>query len=69
MAKDLITLHGEEVVVREDTAKAYRFVHWGVTTVVIGLGIMAVLFVIFFWMSASDGRVESPSEYSNANAR
>ncbi len=69
MAKDVITVHGEEVVVREDTAKAYRFVHWGVATVAIILGIMAVMFVIFFWISASDGQVETPSQMSNTNNR
>jgi hypothetical protein len=69
MAKDVINVNGQEVVVREDTAKAYRFVHWGVITVAIGLGIMAVMFVVFFWISASDGKVESPSQFSNANSR
>ena len=69
MAKDIIPVDGEEVVVREDTAKAYRFVHWGVITAAIGLGIMAIVFVVFFWTAASDGKLESPAEASNANSR
>lgn len=69
MAKDAITVDGQEVVVREDTAKAYRFVHWGVITAAIGLAIIAVLFVTLFWLAASDGTVKSPAQASNSNSR
>lgn len=68
MAKDVITVDGKDVVVREDTAKAYRFVHWGVITVAICLAIMAFLFVTFFWMATSDGKLESPSQARNSNS-
>ena len=69
MAKDVITVDGKDVVVREDTAKAYRFVHWGVATAVLGLGIMLILFAIFFWTAARDGKVDSPAQSANSNSR
>jgi hypothetical protein len=53
MAKDVITKDGEEVVVREDTAKAYRFVRWGKITGAICLGLMALLLIALFWKWAS----------------
>lgn len=68
MAKDVITVDGKDVVVREDTAKAFRFVHWGVITAAIGLALMVFLFVTFFWKAASDGKLESPSQ-TNSNSR
>jgi hypothetical protein len=69
MAKDLIYVDGTEVVVREDTAKAWRFMHWGVITGAICLAIMAFLFVTFFWKAASDGSVGSPAQTENSNGR
>ena len=69
MAKDVITVDGKEVVVREDTAKAYRFVHWGVATAAIGLAIMTILAAIFFWRSAQDGSVETPAQLEKSNSR
>jgi len=69
MAKDIIPVDGKDVIVREDTAKAYRFVHWGVITAAIGLAIIALVFVVFFWKAASDGKVESPAQVANSNSR
>ena len=69
MAKDMISVDGREVVVREDSAKAYRFVHWGIATAAIGLAIMAILFGSFFWRSASDGNLENPAHAANSNSR
>ena len=69
MAKDVITVDGKEVVVREDTAKAYRFVHWGVITAAICLAIMVLVFVTFLWKAASDGKLESPAQTGNSNSR
>ena len=67
MAKDVITIDGKDVVVREDTAKAFRFVHWGVVTAAIGLAIMGILFFTFFWRAASDGKLESPAQSESSN--
>jgi hypothetical protein len=69
MARDVITVEGQDVVVREDTAKAYRFVRWGVTTAAIALAMMAIVFVIFFMRSARDGKVESPAQAANSERR
>ena len=69
MAKEVITVDGKDVVVRDDTAKAYRFVHWGVITAAICLGLMVLLFVAFFWKSASDGKLESPVQSDNSSSR
>ncbi len=69
MAKDVIKKDGQDVIVREDTAKSYRFVVWGVTTAVIGLAIMAILFFVFFWSAASDGELKTPAQIENSNSR
>ena len=45
MANDIITVHGEDVVVREDTAKAFRFVRWGMITAGLCLSAMVILFM------------------------
>lgn len=69
MAKDVITVDGKEVVVCEDTAKAYRFVHWGIITAVICQTILAFLVVTLFWKAASDGKLESPAQNDSSIRR
>jgi hypothetical protein len=54
MAKDVITVDGKDVVVREDTAKAWRFTHWGVITAAICLAIMVFLLITFFWSAVAN---------------
>ena len=48
MAKAVISDAGREIIVREDTAKAYRFKAWSLQTAIICLAIMAILMIIFF---------------------
>ena len=48
MAKDIISVHGEDVVVREDTAKAFRFVSWGMITAGLCLSAMVILMIFLF---------------------
>ena len=67
MAKDVIKIDGEDVVVREDTAKKYRFGVWGATTAAIALGLMFLLAAIFFWRAGLDGKIETPAQLSNTN--
>jgi hypothetical protein len=69
MAKDVIHVHGEDLVVREDTAKAFRGVHWAIWSIAGFILIAGVLFAIFFVRAASDGKIESPSQIQNTNAR
>jgi hypothetical protein len=44
MTKQVITVHGEERVVREDTAKAFRGVHWALLSLLAFIVIAAILF-------------------------
>jgi hypothetical protein len=63
MAKDVITVNGEERVVREDTAKSYRGVIWALLSVAAFVIIGAVLLFGGFLNSATDGtRDKSPAE-------
>ena len=69
MAKDVINVQGKDVVVREDTAKAYRGVHWGMMVVIVCLMIMAVTTVGLFISGAWDGKIESPAQIENSPKR
>jgi uncharacterized integral membrane protein len=63
MAKDTIKVDGEDVVVREDTAKSYRGVMWALLSVGIIVAIIVVLFIGGFIKTASDGNLDkSPAE-------
>lgn len=44
MAKDVISINGEERVVREDTAKAYRGVNWALISIAAFILIAALMF-------------------------
>ena len=68
MSKDVIHVDGEDVVVREDTAKAFRFTRWGIVTAAIGLTIMFILMWMFFIRAGSDGKIETPAQIANSNA-
>ncbi len=69
MSKDVINVQGEDVVVREDTAKAFRGVHWAMWSIGGFVLIAGILFVLFFFGALSDGKLESPSQIQNANTR
>lgn len=66
MAKDVIHTQGEDVVVREDTAKEFRGVNWALISVAAFIIIIAVLFIVFFF--GADGTLETPAQIQNANA-
>jgi hypothetical protein len=66
MAKDVISVDGEDVVVREDTAKAYRGVNWALASIIGFVVIAAIVFFTFFWRSAQDGQLQNPSQASNS---
>jgi hypothetical protein len=69
MAKDVINVHGEERVVREDTAKAYRGVNWMIVSL-IGFVVIALIIAATFFIRASrDGKIESPAQIENTNKR
>ena len=62
MAKDVITVGGEDRVVREDTAKSYRGVIWALASIAAFAIIVALVFFVFFGGSLTDGDVQSPSQ-------
>ena len=57
MSKQVITVDGEETVVREDTAKAFRGVHWALLSLAAFILITALLFFGGFLRTASDGQI------------
>lgn len=59
MAKQVITIDGQDTVVREDTAKAFRGVHWALLSLAAIILITALLFVGGFLKLASDGRIDN----------
>jgi hypothetical protein len=69
MAKDVIHLHGKDLVVREDTARAFRGVHWAATVVIICLAIIAIITGGLFYKASRDGNVESPAQLDNSTGR
>lgn len=54
MSKQVITVDGEERVVREDTAKAFRGVHWAFLSIAAFILIMAILFFSGVFKLATD---------------
>jgi uncharacterized membrane protein YjgN (DUF898 family) len=62
MAKDVITVDGEQQVVREDTAKSYRGVMWAFLSILAFIVIATVLFLGGFIGSVSKGDVQSPAQ-------
>jgi hypothetical protein len=62
MAKDVITVDGEERVVREDTAKSYRGIIWALTSVAIFIIILAVLVFSGALTRIFNGNIDSPSK-------
>ena len=69
MAKDVIHVHGKDVIVREDTAKAFRGVHWAATVAIICLAIIALVTVGLFYKASRVGNIENPSQLENSGGR
>jgi len=61
MSKEVINVDGEDKVVREDTAKAYRGTIWMLIVVGIVLGGAAIMFFFFFGGSLGGGDLQSPA--------
>jgi hypothetical protein len=68
MSKDVINVHGEEKVVREDTAKAYRGVNWAFLSIGGFILIVAIVALIFFLGAARDGSIKTPAQAANSNS-
>jgi hypothetical protein len=68
MSKEVISIEGEDVVVREDTAKAYRGVNWAIASIIGFVVIAALVFFVFFWSSARDGELNTPAQPSKSTS-
>lgn len=62
MSKEVISVGGEDRVVREDTAKSFRGVYWALASLLGFVIIAAILFFGGFLKMASDGEIRSPVE-------
>ncbi len=63
MPKQVISVDGEDTVVREDTAKSFRGVHWALFSLAAFIIIMAVIFLGGFLTLTSDGILDqSPAD-------
>ena len=69
MSKAVIHVHGQDVVVREDTAKAFRGLNWALTSIAIIIVITAVLAVIFYAGAASHGTDQEQTPIENKDLR
>ena len=65
MSKEVINVGGEEKLVREDTAKAYRGTIWILGVVGMVLVTALILFVVFFGASMFNTDLQSPKEIEN----
>jgi hypothetical protein len=54
MAKQVVTISGEDVNVREDTAKAYRGTYWALFSIAAFVLLTAILFFsgFFAWLTS-----------------
>lgn len=59
MPKQVITVDGEDTAVREDSAKAFRGVHWALISIAAFVLIAALLFFGGVLKLASDGRIDN----------
>ena len=66
MSKEVISVDGKDVVVREDTAKAFRGVNWAIASIIAFVVIAALVFFLFFMRSASDGQLQTPAQAANS---
>ncbi len=62
MSKQVISVGGEEKMVREDTAKSYRGVIWALLSVGAFILIALILFLGGFLSTVSNGDMKSPAQ-------
>ena len=67
MSKDVIKVEGEERVVEETTAKAYRGINWMIISMIGFVVIVLLLIGIFFLTDARDGSINGPAQGVNTN--
>lgn len=65
MSKEVITVDGEDKVVRGDTARSYRGIIWALASIAIFIVIIAILFFGLFLKKATTGTSDSPINPAN----
>ena len=68
MSKQVITSHGEDHLVREDTAKSFRGTYWALFSIGAFVIIAAILFFGGFLTSLT-GNVDSPAQIERQSGR
>lgn len=61
MPNQVIHKDGEDVVVREDTAKGFRGVNWAIISIIAFVVIAGIITIVLFVGSASDGEIKTPA--------
>ena len=70
MSKQVITVDGQDTVVREDTAKSFRGVHWALISLAAFILIAAILFFGGFLRLATQGSVDqTPADVESQRGR
>lgn len=71
MAKEVVHMDGKDVMVREDTAKAYRGTYWALFSIAAFVLIVAILFFggFFAWLSGGSHGLPATSGPSQDNIR
>lgn len=69
MSKQVISVDGQDTVVREDTARAFRGVHWALLSLAGIILITALLFFGGFLKLASDGKIDNVPPSSESGGR
>ena len=69
MSKQVITAGGEEHLVREDTAKSFRGVHWALLSLAAFVIIAAILFFGGFLTSLTGRSLDSPAQIERQAGR
>lgn len=69
MSKQVITVDGEDTIVREDTAKAFRGTHWALLSLAAIIVITAILFFGGFLKLALGGKADNnpPASHSGVD--
>jgi heme/copper-type cytochrome/quinol oxidase subunit 2 len=69
MSKDVIHVGGEDVVVREDTAKSYRGVIWALGSIGIILVVTAIILFFVLFRAVTDDKPAANPANAERNAR
>jgi hypothetical protein len=68
MSKQVISVDGEQRMVREDTARSYRAVYWALFSLLGFIIIAAILFLGGFLHTVSNGTTDKPATIDSRNA-